>query len=150
MYFLKHPSRSIFASQKSNPLITSVFKLQPKSHNHPLPKHTTTNKQCSLLRVDEICYVGNKKTRRFRCANGFIFYVFLIFRAQRNKPAPTPTNRYICGIKLPHLTPLTFSKINPKPHQNFNPSRVWNLLFATEPLRFHELKQQGKHHITAT
>ena len=26
------------------------FQLQPKSHNHPLPKHTTTaNKQCSLF-----------------------------------------------------------------------------------------------------
>ena len=50
MYFLKHPSQSIFASQKSNLPITSVFKLQPKSHNHPLPKLTTTdNKQCSLF-----------------------------------------------------------------------------------------------------
>ena len=50
MYFLKHPSQSIFASQKSNLPITSVFQLQPKSHNHPLPKHTTTaNKQCSLF-----------------------------------------------------------------------------------------------------
>ena len=50
MYFLKHPSQSIFASQKSNLPITSVFQLQPKSHNLYLPKHTSTaNKQCSLF-----------------------------------------------------------------------------------------------------
>ena len=127
---------------------------QPReSEIHYLPARSTGKKKKPLGRMprdDKMCFTDNKKTRRLRRANGFIFYVFLIFRAQRNKPVPTPTNRYICGIKLPHLTPLTFSKINPKPHQNFNPSRVCPLLIATESLRFHELKQQGKHHITAT
>ena len=156
MYFLKHPSRSIFALQKSNLPITSIFKLQPKSHNPSLPKLTTTanrdtcktregqrprcpyggesraagmlplpfrrfckhlNKQCSLLRGDEICYAGNKKAHRFRRAKVYVLCISYLSKRSMSQPRIHRQTDSTLGWNNPNST----FKNQPDTHRNFIP-----------------------------
>ena len=64
---------------------------------------------------------GTKKARRFRRANGFMFYVFRSYQTRHSLTAHTPTNRHSYGV------PPCYFKNQPATLRNFHSIRGCHL-----------------------